>query len=403
MTWGQIVLDGTETLYALDGQHRLKSIQLAIRQRPELAREQIPVIFVPHRSQRRSQLLFSDLNRFAKSPSKSISLLFSHRDPVVTLAKTLMERVDFLTGRVEVETTSLSKHTPNVMTLSSLYEMTRSLTEGREVGDPLSQAEVDRQLAIWGGLTKHVDPWRQVVAREEHPAFLRKEFIAMHGVCHQAIAGAVAPLLTDGADIDAVLEPLATVDWRISNPEWQGVAVQGRHINNTSTTVRYLSGLLSLKLGGKVDTGVAQSLVAIIKGRGDKPPAELVQVAQGVRVTRAERAAGQLSLLAPSAPTATPEHPVLRVVIPCSKWKVASEAVGEPSTTSTSGGPIRTSGSRLWLSRRATSIRAAPTCGRSLQWTASPSDAPTSRSLCTSRQRATASWTHMTCSSRTRL
>ncbi len=281
MTWGQIVLDGTETLYALDGQHRLKSIQLAIRQKPELAREQIAVIFVPHRSQRRSQLLFSDLNRFAKSPSKSISLLFSHRDPVVTLAKTLMEHVDFLTGRVEVETTSLSKHTPNVITLSSLYEMTRSLTEGREVGDPLPQAEVDRQLAIWSGLTKHVEPWRQVVTREEHPAFLRKEFIAMHGVCHQAIAGAVAPLLTDGADIDAVLEPLATVDWRISNPEWQGIAVQGRHINNTSTTVRYLAGLLSLKLGGKVDTGVAQSLVAIIKGRGDKPPAELVQVAQG--------------------------------------------------------------------------------------------------------------------------
>ena len=91
----------------------------------------------PTGRQRRSQLLFSDLNRFAKSPSKSISLLFSHRDPVVTLAKTLMERVDFLTGRVEVETTSLSKHTPNVMTLSSLYEMTRSFTEGREVADPL--------------------------------------------------------------------------------------------------------------------------------------------------------------------------------------------------------------------------------------------------------------------------
>jgi hypothetical protein len=43
-------------------------------------------------------------------------------------------------------------------------------------------------------------------------------------------------------------------------------------------------------------------------------------------VTRAGRAAGQLSLLAPGAPTTTHEHPVLRVVIPCSKWKAASEA-----------------------------------------------------------------------------
>jgi DNA sulfur modification protein DndB len=278
MTWGLITLDGTETLYALDGQHRLKSIQLAIRQRPELAREQIPVIFVPHRSQRKSQLLFSDLNRYAKSPSKSISLLFSHRDPVVTLAKLLMDRVEFLIGRVEVESTSLSKHTPNVITLSSLYEMTRSLTEGREIADPVPESEIDRQLAIWDSLTRSVEPWRQVVAREEHPAFLRKEFLAMHGVCHQAIAGAVGPLLAEDPPIDAALEPLLSVDWRISNPEWQGIAVQGRHVNNTSTTVRNLSGLLSFKLGGSVESGVARSLVAIIEARGDQPPADLIRM-----------------------------------------------------------------------------------------------------------------------------
>lgn len=281
MAWGQILLDGTETLYALDGQHRLKSIQLAIRQRPELAREQIPVIFVPFKSQRRSQLLFSDLNRFAKSPSKSISLLFSHRDPIVSLAKVLMDRVDFLVGRVEVETTSLSKHTPNVMTLSSLYEMTKSFMDGREVIEPLPAEVIERQLAIWAALTKYIEPWRKVVAREEHPAFLRKEYVAMHGVCHQAIAAAAGPMLRDGADIEGVLGRLADVDWRIGNPEWQGVAVQGRHINNTSTTVRNLAGLLALQLGGQVDLGVAQSLVAIIKARGDRPPAKLDKIAKG--------------------------------------------------------------------------------------------------------------------------
>ena len=281
MTWGQITLDGTETLYALDGQHRLKSIQLAIRQKPELAREQIPVIFIPHRSQRRSQLLFSDLNRFAKSPSKSISLLFSHRDPVVTMAKTVMDRVEFLAGRVEVETTSLSKHTPNVMTLSSLYEMTKAFSEGRDVGDPPLDAEVERQLAIWAALTRHVDPWRQVVSREEHPSVLRREFVAMHGVCHQAIAAATAPIVAGDAQPMTSLEKLTTIDWRIGNPEWQGIAVQGRHISNTSTTVRNLAGLISYKLGGLVDVGVAQSIVAVIRGRGDKPPADLVRVSQG--------------------------------------------------------------------------------------------------------------------------
>jgi hypothetical protein len=74
---------------------------------------------------------------------------------------------------------------------------------------------------------------------------------------------------------------LGSIDWRIANPEWQGVAVQGRHVNNTSTTVRNLSGLLSLKLGGEVESGIAESLVAIIRGRGDQPPAGLLEFANG--------------------------------------------------------------------------------------------------------------------------
>jgi DGQHR domain-containing protein len=61
--FGVLTLDGTEALYALDGQHRLKSIELAIRQQPELAREHITLILVPFQSVPRSQTLFSDLNR----------------------------------------------------------------------------------------------------------------------------------------------------------------------------------------------------------------------------------------------------------------------------------------------------------------------------------------------------
>src|SRR5439155_10208673 len=80
LQFGVLTLDGTESLYALDGQHRLRSIAIAIRQRPELAREHIALIMVPFCSIPRSQTLFSDLNRYAKGPSKSMSLLFTHRE-----------------------------------------------------------------------------------------------------------------------------------------------------------------------------------------------------------------------------------------------------------------------------------------------------------------------------------
>jgi DNA sulfur modification protein DndB len=270
MTFGQVVLDGTETLYALDGQHRLKSIQLAVRRQPDLAREQIGVIFVPFRSQRHSQLLFSDLNRYAKAPSKSISLLFSHRDPTVAVAKGLIERVDFLRDRVEYESTSLAKHTPNVITLSTLYEMTKSLM--RDQANVAVGAEIVRQAQIWEALVDATPPWGQVVRRDEHPSYLRARFLPMQGVCQQAIAIAVAPLFTTDSANAGRLARLRRVDWRTTNPEWQGIAVQGRHISNTSTTVRNLAGLLSMKLGLTIDESVERTLTTVFESRGDTLP-----------------------------------------------------------------------------------------------------------------------------------
>jgi DNA sulfur modification protein DndB len=284
MTFGQVVLDGTETLYALDGQHRLKSIQLAIRRRPELAREQIGVIFVPFRSQRHSQLLFSDLNRYAKSPSKSISLLFSHRDPIVAIAKGLVERVEFLKDRVEYESTSLAKHTPNVVTLSTLYEMTKSLVRDQDGVPP--EEEIERQVGIWNTLVDVIAPWREVVNRDEHPSYLRGRFLPMQGVCQQAIAIAVAPVFRKASTQARTLAPLRRVDWRITNPEWQGIAVQGRHISNTSTTVRNLAGVLSLKLGLEIDEGVQKTLATVFESRGDPLPRRSRQTKKVVGTSR---------------------------------------------------------------------------------------------------------------------
>lgn len=280
MAIGRLVLDGTETLYALDGQHRLKSIQLAIRRKPELAREQIAVIFVPFQTQRRSQLIFSDLNRYAKSPSKSISLLFSHRDPVVTLAKRLTERVDMLRGRVEMESTSLSKHTPNAITLSTLYEMTRSLL-GDRAGDFDALAELERQAAIWTDLVSNIEPWRQVASREEHPAYLRSRYLVMHGVCQQSVAMAIGgAILSNGFEAAR----LAGIDWSLKNPEWQGIAVQGGHVSNTSTSIRNLAGLISHRLGLPVEPHVAAALAGVIRARGDEPPSEIMRQAESVAV-----------------------------------------------------------------------------------------------------------------------
>lgn len=253
--FGTLTLDGTETLYALDGQHRLKSIELGIRQRPQLAREHITLILIPFRDVTRSQTLFSDLNRYAKTTSKSISLLFTHREGLARVAKALANEAPLLCDRVNMESTSLSVNSRHFITLSTLYEMTRSLApcfggEEREDEDGL----VADLAAVWTVLAEVVPEWRVVAAGEEHPAYLRQRFLSMHGVAQQAIARAAAHAIESKPEIwrDA-LAGLGAVDWRMTNAEWQGVALHGGRVNNTATSVRLLANMLAVKLGLPTD------------------------------------------------------------------------------------------------------------------------------------------------------
>lgn len=279
--YGEVVLDGTQTLCALDGQHRLKSIQRAIRLKQSLAREQLAVILVPFRSSRHSQLLFSDLNRYAKGPSRSINLLFSHRDPLVTLTRRIIANEPFLNGRVEVESTSLSKNTPCVATLSTLYEMTRTFNGQMELDTPETlDIAYERQGAIWTALVRAVGPWTAVADRVEHPAYLRQANLCMHGVGQQAIALAASAVL---AGADGNLEALGTfgiIDWSVGNRDWQGIAVQGRRVNNTAATVRNLGALLAYRLGCGVSPSAARTLAEAFRARGDAVPRALHTLAQ---------------------------------------------------------------------------------------------------------------------------
>ncbi len=57
-----------------DGQHRRAAIEQALREEPDLGAETIAVVFFIDRNLKRSQQMFSDLNRHAVRPSRSIGV-----------------------------------------------------------------------------------------------------------------------------------------------------------------------------------------------------------------------------------------------------------------------------------------------------------------------------------------
>lgn len=255
LRFGLLTLDGTESLYALDGQHRLKSIELAIRRQPELSREHIALILVPFRSVSRSQTLFSDLNRYAKGPSKSMSLLFTHREKLARVAKAIAQTVPLLADRVNMESTSLSSNSRQFITLSTLYEMTKSLVgEEFDEGRADESAVVVELAEVWRVLTGVFPEWQQVADGEEHPAYLRQRYLHMHGVGQQAIAVAVAQCRQEmGDDWRVGVQRLGGIDWRLTNPAWQGIALHGGRVNNTTTSIRLLANMLQQTMGFEIE------------------------------------------------------------------------------------------------------------------------------------------------------
>jgi len=251
----ELTLDAETEFVIVDGQHRLAAIQRAIRDDPILRKQQIGVMLIPFESLDRNQQIFSDLNRTVQKTSRSLDILYDHDDPLNGLVKTVATRVPLFNSRVEKNATSLSVRSRHFITLSSLYDACRQLLGGQSAlsdlknDEALSDAE-DLCVAYWTNLSELIGPWREVKENVMRPSDARVEYIVAHAVAFWALGTAGAQILgvrgredwSKPHDFD-LLRPLADVDWKKTNPDWQGIAMLGtavvtRHQTRTALSRR---------------------------------------------------------------------------------------------------------------------------------------------------------------------
>lgn len=235
-----------------DGQHRRAAIERAIEVRPELSAETIAVVFFLDRGLERCQQLFADLNRYAIRPTRSLSLLYDHRDEHAQLMKLVVSKSDLFRDLVEMEKSSLSARSRKLFTLSALYNATKSLI--RDLADRESADWVDLVHHFWEVVALHIPEWQQVSQRTMSAAEIRQDFIHSHGIVLQAIGRAGNALIRrDPNDWSAALAGLESVDWSRSNAKlWEGRAMSGGRIskagNNITLTTNIVKQALDLEL-----------------------------------------------------------------------------------------------------------------------------------------------------------
>src|SRR6266851_6279615 len=125
-----------------DGQHRRAAIEEALQQNPTLGNETISVVLFPFEDLDRMQQMFSDLNRTARTTSKSLNILYNHRDLMSQIAMAVSERVDVFKGLVDKDRVSLPLRSPRLFTLAAIYDGTSALL------GTVTDADFDSKLAL---------------------------------------------------------------------------------------------------------------------------------------------------------------------------------------------------------------------------------------------------------------
>ena len=231
---GTISISMTSRFLINDGQHRRAAIAEAIKMNPALKNEHISVVFYRDEGLLRSQQMFSDLNRYAIKPTKSINILFNSREESSIIAKRIIEEVEVFKGLVEKERTAISNRSKALFTLSAICTATNELLAGLNLS---LQEKIDLAKAYWSAVGQHIEEWNKVKTGEMKSSDIRKDYICSLSITLVALGYAGNAIVQRNPKTwEVSLKKLSDIDWRKTNPEWENlVFVNGRVAANRST------------------------------------------------------------------------------------------------------------------------------------------------------------------------
>ena len=231
-----------------DGQHRRAAIEMALRENPDLADESIAVVFFLDLGLERCQQMFADLNRHAIRPSKSLGVLYDHRDELASLAKLVALRSPVFRDVVEMERSTLAARSRKLFTLSALYTATAALLSHQENG--ISEEDADLTMSFWEEVAKQFPEWQLVRERKIPAGDVRRDFIHSHGIVLHSLGKTGNALLRERpAQWKHQLRCLKTLNWSRSNSQiWEGRAMISGRVSKAEQNVVLTTNIIKQHL-----------------------------------------------------------------------------------------------------------------------------------------------------------
>lgn len=276
---GFITLPGKKRLIALDGQHRLLSLKIAIKgisgvpggtktfaamnklqPHPELANEELSIILVGHTDTAKIRKIFNKINKYAKQTSRSDNIITSDDDTFAVIARRLFREDGPLApingiDLVNWKSNTLSKRSKNLTTLSALYTIAETILKSKKFSskilpDSTALEEAYQTIAsFWSTALNGVQAYQQYLelTRNNKPVSnLREENLLLKPVTQMALAHVALMAQRKEIRWESVVGKLNQIDWSFDNDLWFNILVIG------SANKKMITGKESIRSAGMV-------------------------------------------------------------------------------------------------------------------------------------------------------
>ncbi|MCW8828101.1 MAG: DNA sulfur modification protein DndB [Gammaproteobacteria bacterium] len=246
---GSLHIDMQSQFIINDGQHRRAAIEAALKQEPRLGDETISVVFFVDRGLERCQQMFADLNRYAIRPSKSLGLLYDHRDDKAQLAKLVVFNSKVFNGLVEMEKSTLSTRSRKLFTLSAIYQANTALL-GDNVYENIEEASAVC-VEYWDEVAMQLPEWGFVRDSKMTAGDVRQDFVHSHAILLQALGYVGRQLIQmPKTTWKKQIKKLKTINWSRKNAKtWEGRAMIGGRVSKASHNITLTTNLIKQKVG----------------------------------------------------------------------------------------------------------------------------------------------------------
>jgi DNA sulfur modification protein DndB len=258
---GFILFDQKTEILINDGQHRHRGIQIAINENPQLEDQEIGVWLIPDVGLIQAQQIFSDINKNAKTPPRSLNLIFDHRSTDVLLTKRVKNSVKLFSQFTESEKGQATKG--KLFVFAALHKAVCYMNDALVDRGILADKQTPMIVSFWNNLCNSIPQWEAIANYLEEAdgseialqklytdlEITKKETIAFHNGligCLGRIGAEMIQKMPDNEQyfdyFEKRLSPLSSFDFSKNNYQFtqKGIVVVGakdrlRAVNSTSS------------------------------------------------------------------------------------------------------------------------------------------------------------------------